>query len=114
MDDKTVHQLIELPPASETEHDEVIYWHTVVEGGARGVRLFKTRELIEYDLWVAVEAWQSHYGGRREPLRSERDQELAALKAYQSLDRKPAKCKCEPAPKRKCKCIIKRTTDEII
>lgn len=83
MDDKTVPQLLDLPFACDSEHDEVIYWHTVSDGKAQGVRLFRESSLIEFDMWLPVR----FYTWAQSKRLSERDKELASVKAYEQIQK---------------------------
>ena len=82
MEAKQPPELIELPLASECEHEQIIYWHA--RGGeAEGVHLHKSIEEIHFDMWIPLKVYKQPWPGRRSL--SERDMELAVAKAYVML-----------------------------
>jgi hypothetical protein len=90
MDEHTIPQLIELPFASDSEHDEIIYWYADekfpdAKGEARSVHLHKDSETIEFEVWEPAHIWQPGSGLKPRINIRPADEDLAALKAYEDL-----------------------------
>jgi hypothetical protein len=81
-------QVIELPLADYSEHDEIIYWHTeatTADGGASSVHLKKSTQLIEFEVWQPYACWQPGSGLKPRIGINPDDLDRAALKAYEDL-----------------------------
>ena len=86
MDEETIPQTIELPFASDSEHDEIIYWYTDgPDTDGRSVHLHKDSQLIEFEVWEPVSIWQPGSGLKPRIEIRKADEDLAALKAYDDL-----------------------------